>query len=116
MSKQRFSTNPVGMMEEIYLVAESQGLVREGIEYEEKKSDRIPYWNDTVSGRKFRLLEEVQELEVSDDDFDRWANSALFREKLPDTLEDFSKLIESLRAIQPEKEQKPKYSRKSKNR
>lgn len=39
MSKQRFSTNPVGMMEEIYLVAESQGLVREGIEYEEKKSD-----------------------------------------------------------------------------
>lgn len=114
--KQRFSTNPIGRMEEIYLVAEAQGLVRTGLEYEVKKTDRIPYWKDSVSGRQFRLLEQTNELEVSDDNFDRWANSGLLQKNMPETLEEFSDLIDYLRAVQPEPEEKPSYSRKSKNR
>lgn len=112
---QNFSKKNRQKMEEIYLVAEHSGLIRESLEYEEKFSDKIPYWKDTLSNRKFRLLEN-EEFEVSTDDFDRWSNSSLTTAKLPKTLESFAKLIEDLRIAQKEKESVKGYKRKSKNK
>lgn len=111
---QNFSKKNREKMEEIYLVAESAGLIRESLEYEEKFSDKQPYWKDPVSGRRFRLLEN-EEFEVSTNDFDRWANSFLVSVPLPKTLEKFSSLIDDLRIIKQTSDSTKDYQRKSRN-
>lgn len=112
---QNFSKKEREKMEEIYLVAEESGLVRESLEYEKTFFDKQPYWNDSLSKRKFRLLEN-EEFEVSTDDFDRWSNSGLTSSPLPKTLEAFAKLIEDLRTAEKVKESVKCYTRKSKNK
>lgn len=93
---EKFSKKNREKMEQIFLVAEENGLIRESLSYEKSFSDKVPYWNDTLSKRKFRLLEN-DILQVSDDDFDRWSNSVLTESNLPLTLESFSNLIKELR-------------------
>ncbi len=93
---EKFSKKNREKMEQIFLVAEENGLIRESLSYEKYFSDKVPYWNDTLSKRKFRLLEN-DILQVSDDDFDRWSNSVLTESNLPLTLENFSNLIKELR-------------------
>lgn len=116
---QKFSSNKRHMMDEVYLVAEECGLIREGEEYEEKNSDRYPYWIDTDSGRRFRLIEESARLDVSEDPktFDRWGNSTLTTVDMPNTLERFAQVIQELRYYTPNKnETVSKKSRKSKDK
>jgi hypothetical protein len=76
---------------EVNAVAADIGLVLECPDYPE-----MMYYNDTVSGRKFRILESL-EIEMSDDNFDRWANSGMLYEKLPMTDVKFKELIEYMR-------------------
>lgn len=104
---EKFSKKYREKMEQIYLIAEQSGLVRESLEFEKNFEDKCPYWNDTLTSRKFRLLENGY-LQVSVDDFDRWANSFLFEEQLATTLDKFEKQIQEMRIIQPAKESKPK--------
>lgn len=94
-SVQKFSKNKMQLLEEIYLVADNIGLVRESLKYEEDKSDRIPYWTCKNTGRHVRYLEDSRIFEVSElpKTFDRWSNSVEARFDLPCSLE---KLEETL--------------------
>lgn len=78
---------------EVNAVAESIGLMLEDPNYPD-----MMYYKDTVSGRRFRILESL-EIEMSDDNFDRWANSGMCYEKLPMHEHKFIQLIEEMRAI-----------------
>lgn len=113
---EKFSKNPRERMEQIYLAAEQAGLVRESQEYEKSPTDRYPYWHCQTSKRRFRLLEEIDVLEVGSDDFDRWANSGMLEIKMPKYLDIFQELIESMKTYQPPKPNQARYSRKSKNK
>jgi hypothetical protein len=93
---EKFSKKIREKMEQVFLIAEENGLIRESLEYENSFADKIPYWNDSLSKRKFRLLEN-DVFQVSDDNFDRWSNSVLTESNLPSTLENFSNLIKELR-------------------
>jgi len=76
---------------EVHALAEQAGLVNETPEY-----PQYFYWYDTLTKRKFRLSEGLM-LEVSDNDFDRWANSGYTELPMPKTGDKFIKLIEELR-------------------
>jgi hypothetical protein len=77
---------------EVCCVAQQFGLEQESV-YEPF------YWKDTKSKRRFRYLELCDELEVSDDDFDRWANSVLHRIRMPMTDVKFGEAIDILRQM-----------------
>lgn len=51
-------------------------LKEAGLEHECPKYPEILYFKDTKGGRRFRLLDDGY-IHVSDDNFDRWANSTL---------------------------------------
>ena len=76
---------------EVHAVAKECGLIAECDDYPE-----IMYWNDSKTGRRFRVLESM-ELQVSDDSFDRWANSGLTSIRMPDTDEKLRVAIDILR-------------------
>lgn len=76
---------------EIQAVAKEAGLIPECPEYPE-----IFYWSDSLSKRKWRLGDDLR-LEVSDDDFDRWANSGRAHERLPVTDYKLFELIQRMR-------------------
>lgn len=121
MSKQKFSSNKLSRLEEVYFVADEAGLVRDSKEYEKTKSDRYPYWHDPETGRKFRYNEETNCFDISTLDMDRWANSQLISVDLPKTLEELSLLIQQVHFIPDPKpvdesiKQKVPHSRKCKN-
>jgi hypothetical protein len=77
---------------EVCFVAQENGLIQDS-EYEPF------YWTDSVSKRRFRLLELSGELQVSDDNFDRWANSLLGAIRMPLTDEKFIEGIAYLRSM-----------------
>jgi hypothetical protein len=77
---------------EVCFVANENGLIQES-EYEPF------YWTDSLSKRRFRFLESLSRLEVSDDDFDRWANSTLCSVRMPLTDEGFIESIQFLRTV-----------------
>lgn len=76
---------------EVNAVAEQAGL-----ELEDKTYPELMYYKDTITGRRFRVTEDLY-LEVSDDNFDRWANSGLARTRLPTTDILFLRAIDVLR-------------------
>ncbi len=112
---EKFSKKNREKMEQIFLVAEEKGLIRESLNYEKSFSDKTPYWNDTITSRKFRLLEN-DIFQVSDDNFDRWSNSVLTEASLPLTLENFGNLIEELRNYKEEPKKNPILREKKKNK
>lgn len=77
---------------EIHAIAAQAGLIAECPEYVD-----ILYWSDSKSKKRFRIGEDLR-VQVSGNDFDRWALESSDDYKLPKTDEKFIKLICSLRS------------------
>lgn len=87
----KFNPKSKSFYHEVNAVAAEIGLVLEDPEYPD-----LMYYKDIVSGRGFRILESL-EIQMSDDNFDRWANSVMLIEKLPLTDIKFKELIGNMR-------------------
>lgn len=93
MKPVKFNPKSKSFHYEVNAVAASIGLVLETPDHPE-----MMYYKDTVSGRRFRILESL-DIEMSDDNFDRWANSGMCYEKLPMCEHKFIELIRQMRLI-----------------
>lgn len=86
MSSEKFSHIKKKKLEQIYGIANECGLIRESIDYEVNKADRMPYWNHPETSRWFRYNEESETIDVTKLNPDRWAISSGYSIQLPKNL------------------------------